>query len=200
MAETSTSLLERLRSADRPEDWSRLNDLYAPLLRSWMRRYEVGDSDAADLIQEVLMAVAKDVAKFEHNGRRGAFRTWLKRILINRLRDFWKAQAKLPKATGGSDVVERLQQLDDPRSALSQLWDSEHDKHVLKKILDAAQPQFAPNTWEAFRRVVIERIPVEKVAEECGMTLNAVFIAKSRVVSRLRQEASGLVEASSDFF
>lgn len=196
--ETSISLLERMRLADHPDDWSRLHDLYAPWLQNWMRRYDVDMSDADDLLQEVLMAVAKDIASFEHNGRPGAFRAWLKRILINRLRDFWKSRGRL--AAGGSDVMDQLQKLEDPQSDLSQLWDREHDRHVLAQLLKAAQPHFAPGTWQAFRSVVIERVPAREVAEELGMTVNAVFIAKSRVVSRLRREADGLVEASSDFF
>jgi len=165
-----------------------------------MRKYDVGEHDADDLAQLVLMAVAKDIASFDHNGRRGAFRTWLKRILVNRLRDYWKSRAKSRVAPASTDVVARLGQLEDPASDLSRLWNHEHDTYVLKKLLAAAEPHFAPKTWRAFVRVVIDRVPAHQVAEEFEMTLNAVFIAKSRVVSRLRQEAKGLVESSSEIF
>ena len=85
MDETSLSLLERLRQSPENEGWNRLSDLYAPLIRAWLRRYDVQDSDANDLVQEVLLAVSKDLGKFEHAGRPGAFRGWLRAILVNRL-------------------------------------------------------------------------------------------------------------------
>lgn len=198
MTPTSISLLERLHD-DHSGAWNQWQAIYAPMLRAWMRRYDVQDADADDLIQEVMLAVAKEVGTFDHNGRYGAFRSWLKRILVHRLRDFWRARQRRAVATGDSDVFQRLKQLEDPASELSQLWDHEHDRYVLGKLLVLAEPNFAPETWRAFRRVVIDRVSAVEVATECGMTPNAVFVAKSRVLSRLRQEAAGLVESSSTF-
>ncbi|MCG8651122.1 MAG: sigma-70 family RNA polymerase sigma factor [Pirellulales bacterium] len=200
MNETSTSLLERLRCGNQPDDWARLQSLYSPLLRAWARRYDVNDSDADDLVQEVLATVANEVAEFDHNGRQGAFRTWLKRILVNRLREFWRSRARSPVAAGGSDIVQRLNQLEEPQSELSQRWDREHDRYVLRCLLETAQLSFAPNTWKAFRQVVVEGRAAAAVAADLGISLNAVFIAKSRVIRRLREEAEGLVQSSSSFF
>lgn len=200
MQETSLSLLARLRqSADR-ETWNRLVELYAPLVRAWLGRYDVQPSDADDLVQEVLLAVAKDLSSFDHAGRPGAFRSWLRAILANRLRNFWRARGRRPQARGGSDLQRRLEQLEDPASAMSRLWNREHDTHVAGRLLALAEPHFSPNTWQAFRRVALEGARPDAVARELGMSLNAVFIAKSRVLSRLRQEAEGLVEGSSGIF
>ena len=99
MQETSLSLLERLRHSPENEGWSRLADLYAPLVRVWLRRYDVQDSDANDLVQEVLLAVSKELGTFEHRGQPGAFRGWLKAILINRLRKFWRATGPSPRGS-----------------------------------------------------------------------------------------------------
>ena len=74
MNETSLSLLNRLRSSPKSETWNRLVELYAPLIRAWLRKYDVQDSDADDLVQEVLLAVSKDLGKFDHGGQPGAFR------------------------------------------------------------------------------------------------------------------------------
>ena len=100
MRDTSLSLLNRLQQSPEAETWSRLVELYAPLIRTWLRRYDVQDSDADDLAQDVLIAVSKDVKKFEHGGNPGAFRGWMKAILVNRLRNFWRARDRNPPARG----------------------------------------------------------------------------------------------------
>jgi RNA polymerase sigma-70 factor (ECF subfamily) len=197
--ETSLSLLARLRRSPESETWSRLVVLYAPLIRAWLRKYDVQDSDADDLLQEVLLAVSKDVSKFDHGGHPGAFRGWLKAILVNRLREFWRGRDRRPQVRGGSDIDARLVQLDDPSSEMSQIWDREHDEFVLRQLLTLAEPRFAPNTWKAFCRVALEGAKADVVAAEMGISLNAVCLAKSRVIRRLRQEADGLIESSSDF-
>ena len=200
MHETSLSLLERLRHSPENEGWNRLADLYAPLIRAWLRRYDVQDSDANDLVQEVLLAVSKDLGKFEHRGQPGAFRGWLKAILINRLRKFWRARDRRPQARGDSDIDARLAQLDDPASEMSQIWNREHDQYVLRQLMALAEPHFEPNTWKAFCRVALDGAKPDVVAKEMEISRNAVVIAKCRVLSRLRQDSEGLVESSPDFF
>lgn len=200
MQETSLSLLERLRHSPEKEGWSRLADLYAPLVRVWLRRYDVQDSDANDLVQEVLLAVSRELGTFEHRGQPGAFRGWLKAILINRLRKFWRARDRRPEARGDSEIDDRIAQLDDPASEMSRIWNREHDQYVLRQLLALAEPHFEPNTWKAFCRVAIEGAKPDVVAQEMGISLNSVCLAKSRVTRRLRQEAVGLIESSSCFF
>lgn len=200
MDETSLSLLARLRSSPESESWDRLVELYAPLLRAWLRRYDVQASDADDLMQEVLMAVSKDLNSFDHHGEPGAFRGWLKAILVNRLRNFWRARDRRPQPRGDVDLNRRLEQLEDPVSEMSRLWNREHDQFILGQLLTHAEPHFEHKTWKAFSRVVLEAQPADQVSDELGISLNAVFIAKSRVLSCLRREAAGLVESSSSFF
>lgn len=86
-SDTSLTLLEQLGEQSDEHSWSRLYELYSPLLRAWLGRYEVQTADADDLIQEVLMVVSRELPDFRHNGRTGAFRNWLRRILVNRLRN-----------------------------------------------------------------------------------------------------------------
>ena len=189
MPPTSATLLERLRDRADAEAWQRLVDLYSPLLSSWLRRHALQDADMNDLVQEVLVTVAREAARFEHSGRPGAFRHWLRNILANRLREFWRGRRLRPTATGDSDFVALLDQLEDPDSGISRLFDQEHDQHIVRRLLAMIEPQFAPSTWQAFRRVVLEGAQPDAVAKELGLTVNAVFIAKSRVLQRLRQEA-----------
>lgn len=200
MKETSISWLSRLRSSPVSENWNRLVELYAPLIKTWLQKYDVQDSDADDLVQEVLLAVSKDLSKFDHSGQPGSFRAWLKAILVNRLRKFWRARDRRPRARGGSGVDERLAQLEDPSSEMSQIWNRQHDQYVLRQLLALAEPHFASNTWKAFCRVALDGARPEVVAEELEISLNAVCLAKSRVLRRLRQESEGLIESSAGFF
>ena len=87
-----------------------------------------------------------------------------------------------------------LDELEAPHSDLSRLWDQQHDQHVARRLMELVQPQFEPATWRAFRRVVLDGVKAAVVATELGMTVNAVLLAKSRVLSRLRQEVQGLTD------
>ncbi len=87
-----------------------------------------------------------------------------------------------------------LEELVDPRSGLSQFWDRQHDRHVLHSLLEAVQAEFAEPTWTAFRRLALDGAPSREVAAELDTTVNAVLIAKSRVLTRLREEARGLID------
>jgi RNA polymerase sigma-70 factor (ECF subfamily) len=192
MAETSLTLLERLRLRSDASAWVRLVDLYTPLIHSWLRRHQVRPEDADDLAQEVFGVLLRELPRFEHNGRPGAFRCWLRIITANRLRAFWKAREHIP--AGVADLDRRLDELTDSDSGLSRLWDREHDEHVLRRLLELTEPEFTPNTWQAFRSLALEGRPPADVARELGMTVNAVQLAKSRVLRRLRWEARGLVD------
>lgn len=197
MAETSASLLDRLRTDPDSSEWQRLVQLYSPLIRNWLRRQEVLAHDADDLVQEVLAVVIRRLKDFEHNQRIGAFRNWLRTITVNVIRDHWRARKTRPTATGASDFQQFLSDLEDPRSALSQAFDLEHDRHITRQLLDQLEKEFEPTTWRAFTEVALTGRPAAEVAAELGLSTNAVFIAKSRVLSRLRQEAKGLVEENS---
>jgi RNA polymerase sigma-70 factor, ECF subfamily len=194
MAETSATLLERLNDRADSVAWRRLVDLYSPLIDGWLRRHGVSAEDAEDLTQEVLRVVIREVSRFRHNGRAGAFRTWLRTITINCLRQSWRSRRSLVQATGSPDIAAMLDQLEDPASDLSRLWDQEHDQHVLQRLLELIEPDFQPATWRAFRRQVLDGASPETVAAELGLTVNAVLISKSRVLSRLRRNAAGLVD------
>ena len=191
--DTSGSLVERLANGPTEDDWRRLYDLYRPLLRAWMTREGVPVSDVDDLVHDVLLVVIREIAGFEWRGR-GAFRAWLRAILANRVRDYFRERKYLPTATGDSDFLRRLAELQSPDSALSRQWDREHDEHVVSSLMRRVQGDFAPATWQAFRRHVLEGEPAARVAEELGLSLNSVVLAKSRLLKRLRQEAAGIVD------
>jgi RNA polymerase sigma-70 factor, ECF subfamily len=194
MSETSVSLLDRLREQPDEGSWRRLVDLYTPLIRGWLHGHGLPAQEADDLVQEVLAVVVRRLPDFHRHEQTGSFRRWLRTITVNCVRDFWRARRGRPQAPGGGGFLEAVEQLADPDSELSRRWDEEHDRHVTQRLLDMIRPQFAPSTWQAFQRVALESAPPDQVAAELGLSVNAVFIAKSRVLSRLRQEGAGLID------
>jgi RNA polymerase sigma-70 factor, ECF subfamily len=194
MGDTSVSLLERLCLQPDEQSWKRFVDLYVPLIRGWLCRYSVNKDDAEDVAQEVMTVVVRELGHFQHNKQRGAFRSWLRTVTVNQLRALWRTQRGREAAAGNSDIERMLDQLADPSSSLSQLWDQQHDQHVARQLMELIQPHFEPTTWQAFRRVALEGKKAATVAQELGLSVNAVLLAKSRVLSRLRQELRGLTE------
>jgi RNA polymerase sigma-70 factor (ECF subfamily) len=193
MTATSASLLARVRDSD-ADAWGRLVELYTPLIRRWLARVGVKPGDGEDLVQDVLAVVVRRFPDFRHNQRTGAFRAWLRAIAVNCARDFWKANRLRPVAPGGTEFGGYLAQLEDSAHPLAEAWDREHDVHVTRHLLELLRSEFEAKTWDMFRRFVLDGVPAAQVATELGATPNAVFIAKSRVLSRLRQEADGLID------
>jgi RNA polymerase sigma-70 factor (ECF subfamily) len=191
--ETSASLLERLRSSPHDADWGQLVELYTPLIRVWVRRYSSSQQDADDVVQEVLSVVVRKLSAFERQ-RTGSFRNWLRSITVNCLRDSWRANRFRPSATGGSDFRQILDQMEDPQSQLSELWTQQHDQYVLRTLLDQVRPSLADETWQAFKRVSVDGESAADVAAALGMTVNSVYIAKSRVMSKIRELGAGLID------
>lgn len=194
MNTTSLSLLECAARGEDSSSWNRFVDVYVPLLRHWLKRFQVPDTDADDLIQEVLAVVVRELPEFQHNLRRGAFRNWLRRVLTNRLRDYWRSLKYRPDAGGGTSLQLRFGELADDASELSQLWDREHDEFVMKRLMAQIQSRFDDQSWEAFRLQAISGRSASEVAEELDMSINSVYLAKSRILNALRREADGLIE------
>jgi RNA polymerase sigma-70 factor (ECF subfamily) len=195
VSETSFSLLERLRQPECDDAaWNRLVALYTPLIQGWLRRYDVESADADDLTQEVLSTVHREIPRFQHNRHAGAFRCWLRTITVNRIRAFWRARRSQRQLTTDGHLEQELGELEDPASGLSKVWDQQHDQHVLRRLLELVEPEFSPGIWLAFQRLALDGLEAARVAAELGTTTNAVLLAKSRVLRRLRQEARGLVD------
>lgn len=133
-----------------------------------------------------------EVPRFNRQ-REGSFRAWLRQVTINKLRNYCRKHRRRP-VVGRDDVDGFLDRLSDPNGELAREWDREHDEHAVQKLLAVVQPDFSSTTWEAFRQFGIENISAGKVAEELGLTENAVILAKSRVLKRLREEAGELLK------
>jgi RNA polymerase sigma-70 factor (ECF subfamily) len=194
MLATSQSLLERLRDRADSQAWQRLLTIYEPWLRGWLSRHQLQPADVEDVLQEILVAVSDKMPQFVHNGRPGAFRTWLRMILINCVRHFLRGQRLRETRISLAPVAAWLDQLEDDNSTLSRLWDQEHDQQIVRRLLASIQGEFEPITWQVFQMLVLEDRPVAEVAERFQLQRNAIYVAKSRVLKRLREELRGLLD------
>jgi RNA polymerase sigma-70 factor (ECF subfamily) len=193
MDETRQSLLIRAQTGEESA-WKTLADLYRPLIIGWLNRQGVPAGDLDDLTQDVLLSVVKHLPAFQHSGHRGAFRSWLRTIVCSRTIDYWRAINAGTQAQGGSGATAALQQIADPDSDLNRRWDEEHDRYVLNCLLDLVEEEFEPTTLRAFRRLAIDGASGAEAAQELGLSVAAVYVAKSRVLQRIRQEAEGLID------
>jgi RNA polymerase sigma-70 factor (ECF subfamily) len=192
MNETRQSLLLRAQTGE-TDAWKDLTDLYRPLILSWLNRQGVPARDLEDLSQEVLLSVVKQLPGFQHSGHPGAFRSWLRTIVCRRTADYWRALDDVTPA-GGSGATAALQQIADPDSDLNRQWNEEHDRYVIHCLLDLVEEEFEPVTLQAFRRVALDLVSGAEAAQELGLSVAAVYVAKSRVLARIRQEAEGLID------
>lgn len=181
---TSTGLLARLRAQDR-DGWSRLAKLYGPLVYRWSRRRGLSSEDAADVVQEVFRAVAGSIQDFQA-GPTGSFRGWLWTITRNKILDRHRRNQRQPEAVGGTDALQRLLQI--PESLDESEAGSNSNGNLVRRALALIRPDFTDASWQAFWRVVMEDQSAADVARNLGISVNAVYIAKSRVLHRLRKE------------
>ena len=186
---TRITFIERLASGSE-DAWVELDAVYRPLIVGWLSRYELQPSDRDDIVQEVLTVLAQQVGQFKHNGRLGAFRHWLRATTVNLTRMYLRKKNR----AGSERFSEMLQQLADPESKLSHQFDREHDQFLVGRLIDRVTPQFQPSTVEAFRLHVIAGTNAKETAEELGLSVTAVHIAKSRVLRRLREEAADWID------
>ncbi len=193
MNDTSVSLLERIRLSGGDGSWTRLVDVYGPMIRRWLGQAGIASADVDDIAQEVLVVVLAKLPQFDRQ-RTGSFRNWLRKVTLNCLRDYRKAAHRRRMATEEVQYEQILIDLADADSQLSRLWNAEHDRHLLRHLLDQVRGSFSATTLDAFQRLVLEERSPDDVAAELGMTVNAVFIAKSRVLTKLRELGEGLIE------
>ena len=184
MLATSYSLLKRLHDRADERAWHRLLSIYEPWLRGWLSRHDLQAADREDVLQEILVVVSEKLPEFVHNGQPGAFRSWLRTILTYRVRHFLRGQRHRQAVVSSQPLSDWLEQLEDSDSALTRQWDQEHDQQLVRRSLASIQSEFNATTWQVFQLLVLEDRPVAEVAQHLGVTANAVYVARSRVLAR----------------
>jgi len=183
----SASLLERLRQPASEEAWARFVRLYTPLLYNWARRTGLPESEATDLVQEVFALLVEKLPNFRYDGT-SSFRSWLRTVLLNKWRERGRGAA-LPE-TGDDGSMAGLT-IPDP---VEECWEADYHQNLVGQALRLMRAEFHPTIWKACWEYVVSGKSAAEVAGELGLTAGAVRAAKFRVLNRLRQELSGLLE------
>jgi RNA polymerase sigma-70 factor (ECF subfamily) len=168
------------------EAWQEFTAIYQPLVYRLARAKGFQDADAQEIVQEVLLAVSRAAGDWVPDKSRGKFRTWLHRVARNLMINFLTRKKYHSLGTGDSRIAELLHEQHDPASAESVVFDLEYRRSVFQWAAQAVQEQVSEKTWRAFRQTLLEDRPIADVARELGMTPGAVYIARSRVMARLR--------------
>ncbi len=184
----SSTLLEQLRWR-RPEAWERFVRLYSGLIHRWCRRSGLSAEDAADVLQEVFSAVMLHLPQFCRDRPEGSFGGWLATITRNKVRDHYRRRHGRAEARGGSTAQRQLSEIPQPPDLSEQSIqaDADAESWLSRRVLETIRGEFELRTWQAFWRTTVEGQPPAYVAGDLQMSVAAVYMAKSRVLRRLRQ-------------
>jgi RNA polymerase sigma-70 factor (ECF subfamily) len=182
---TRASLLLRLRDPRDEGAWGEFVQLYAPLVYGYARKQGLQDADAADLSQEVLRAVAGAVGRLEYDPSRGSFRNWLFTVVRRKLSN-WRRDGK-GRARGSGDPATQqlLEQCPAPEGGAA--WEAEWQRRLFAWACVQARRGVTDATWQAFWRTAVDGEPIKQVAADLGLTAAAVYLARCRVVARLKE-------------
>jgi RNA polymerase sigma-70 factor (ECF subfamily) len=187
MPSTSPSLLERLRQPGDSPAWRRFVDLYTPLLYYWARRVGLDQSGAADLVQDVLLVLVRKLPEFAYDPAR-SFRAWLRSVALNKWRENCRREPPRREVQGVD--LSAMAGPDAPR----EFEEGEYHQYLAQRAPALMRAEFQPATWKACWEQVVVGRPAAEVAAELGMSEGAAYVAKSRVLRRLREELNGLLD------
>lgn len=184
---TRASLLLRIRDPQDRVAWGEFVQLYAPLIHAYGVHRGLQDADAADLVQEVLRRVSRSVPQFDYNRQRGSFRGWLLTVTRNELRKMAARKQRQASGSGDTQMHGLLAQQPDVRDPDAD-WDREYRWRLFHWAAERVKPEFREATWRAFWLTVVETHEIEAAARQLKLSVGAVYIARSRVTARIREE------------
>jgi RNA polymerase sigma-70 factor (ECF subfamily) len=179
-------LLERLRTPGDQEAWLRFVRLYTPLLYHWARRVGLAEHDAEDLVQDVFELLLRKLPEFRYE-QGGSFRNWLRVVALNK----WRERCRRPAIAGA--LGDGLNQVAAPDET-GAFEEAEYRQHLVQRALQLIEPEFSATAWHAFQAHVVAGRDAAEVAAALDIRIGTVYAAKSRVLTRLRQELQGLTD------
>ena len=188
---TSLTLLQRARGGD-GDAWHRLVDLYTPLVYHWCRRWGLQAVDTDDVVQEVFLAASRSLDQFRKERAGDTFRGWLRGITRNKLLGFSRRRGSPADGQGGTEALLQLHALPDVVNGVDPPEDTEPVSALLRRVLEQIRGEFEPRSWQAFWQVAVDGRTPADVAADLGMSVNAIRMAKCRVLRRLREESGDL--------
>jgi RNA polymerase sigma factor (sigma-70 family) len=193
LPDTRPSLLVRLRNAKDRDAWRQFVDIYAPLIYGLARKRGLQDADAADLTQDVFRAVAAAMPMWQYDPKRGSFRGWLYTVARNKLNDFLAQRTRITPGSGDS-AVQTLLEEQPARDHEETVWQRDYEQRIFAWAAEHIRGEFHESTWRAFWQAAVEGKSGEETAENLGMSVGAVHVAKSRVLARLKKKIKELQE------
>jgi RNA polymerase sigma-70 factor (ECF subfamily) len=182
--DTRHSLILRLSDPADQDAWREFVSLYEPLVYHLARRKRLQDADARDLCQDVFVTIARTIDRWD--AERGTFRAWLSRIARNLLVNFLTRQHS-PRGTGATSVQELLEAQPAADPSATALFEAEYRRQLFRWAANEIKSEFTLPTWKAFWQTAVENRAPKDVSEEIGLSIGAVYIARCRVLARLRE-------------
>ena len=190
MLETRVSLIHRVRDPADSAAWTEFFAVYQPLVLAYIRKRGVNLHDAADVAQEVFARLVPALGEFEFDAQRGRFRTWLWRVTHNALADWGRRRATRARAEQG--WAAEHESVDD--GPASREWDELYRRRILEVAIERVRALAQPATWACFEGRILAGRPAAEIAAELGVSVNAVYVNASRLLSQVREECAGLEE------
>lgn len=190
---TRPSLLLRIRNAADTSAWREFTEIYAPLIHRLARKQGLQDADAVDVAQDVLYAVAGSIGQLNYDRQIGRFRGWLLTVTRSKLNNFHAKRKRNPQGSGDTAQQASLQSI--PSGADDEaFWDAEYERRLFEWAAERVRPDFQPTTWQAFWLTAVDGKDAKEVSEELAISIGAVYIAKSRVLARLKEQIQEIGE------
>jgi|SRR5271157_3072069 len=183
---TRASLLLRLRDSQDHEAWLEFVSLYEPVAYRLLRRHGLQDADAREVMQDLLMAVSRNIDRWDPAKERGSFRGWLRQVARNLVINWLKQRQRRETATGGSDLQAMLNELPDDSGPETVEFDQEVRRAVFQRAAERVRGEVQPATWQAFWETGIVGASPADAAKKLGMSVGAIRVAKCRVLARLQ--------------
>lgn len=192
---TRVTLLARIKDGRDTDAWREFVQLYGPVVYRFARNRGLQDADAADLMQDVMRSVARNAERLNYDPKRGTFRGWLYTVTRNKIYNFLNGQRNRPRGSGDEAGWERL----DTAPARDEEgpdadWEREYQRRLSARAMEQVKGEFQPATWEAFWKTAVEGKPAAEAGKTLGMSPGAVYVAKSRVIARLRETVKAMME------
>jgi RNA polymerase sigma-70 factor (ECF subfamily) len=187
--DTRPSLLIRLRDHEDREAWRFFVEAYAPLISAFLRRHGIQEADALDVVQNVLVAVASGIRRFEHRKSRcGSFRSWLYTLVRHRMADYWRSERRQPSGGGDDPGPDVLAALPADDRGIEEQWNREFQLNLFHSAAGQIKDDFQETSWQAFWRTAVQQQAAQPVADELGISVAAVYMAKRRILQRIREQ------------